>query len=346
MLILRTLCIAGAIAVIQAGIPYKEINITLVDDRTGTFETEIKGALTVVKNFYASTPVKIGTDILAKGISFIPHIGPLGAVLPVVRGALAKESDFKKALMKAIPDETQRAITENDLRDIEATMETVSRNIRYLTTENNFTDQSRVSIVHNIHDNLDKIVNKFGQEQAIYRKYPLLSSSPLFGLSMLISLYDPIEEVIVPELAKRSVFSCRFYDILNEYRPLAVRDRLERVGVSWLEGLELDKVTWLAEIQGRPFNEYGYNRTNSDEIECSKVCEKKIGYDICLRDKFDNNEYWAGSIVNFHSCVIGYMELVRFRVEQAFKDPIHLVDNTCDKLIRERPKNLTGSERL
>ncbi|XP_037048076.1 uncharacterized protein LOC119082620 [Bradysia coprophila] len=335
------------ILTVNAGIPYDQIEIKISDDGTSTFEIEIKNALTTTKNFFASDEAKILAQVGAKIVGFIPYINIVSGILPALQKVLASESDWKEILAKAIPDQTQRALAENDIRNIEAAMQTVSGNIEFLKNGDDFSSESKIAIVHIIHTELDKIVNKFTDERAIFRRYPLISVPPLFLLSSFISVFDPIKNVIVPALARLSHTSCKLSDTLKEYRSIAIRGRLEKVSVVDQLGTAFEIQNNLLELLNRPYNEYGYNQTNSGEIACqSKGCNFDPNFKYrqgCVHDSVDATEYYAGNAVVMYGCVVGYLELVRYRTERAFIDPMYLVGRTCSEAVRNRPRTVTGN---
>lgn len=334
MLLLRLLFIAAVIAVAWAirFTPFNELDVNIIDDRSGMFESIIRESLTTTKLFFARNQEKYAAIEFGRVPSYVPFVEQAVALLPVLQSALANESDWRVTLLREIPNQTQRAIAQNDMREIGALMRAIAQNVRNLSSATDFTSESKTTIVHSIHDDLDNIVNKFARTQSVFRKYPLIAVSPLFALSSLISVFDPIENALVPSLRRRSVISCKFNEILLEYRALIVQSRLSKIvvfdAIDDIYGISAKVVS----VFRRPYNEYGYNQTNSGGVACDRGCKKRIGelntLDFCVRD-IDGKEYFAGIIDSFEPCVYDYIGVVRFRVEQAIKDPIELTSNSC-----------------
>jgi len=295
------------------------------------------------KTFFATTEVGIASNAAGTVVGLVPYVGQVvGPVIPIVTGALADETDWKESFSRAIDDQTHRAIAENDVRNMEAAMQTISSNIGFLKDVSDFTSESVTSIIHSIHDDLDRLVNTFGHSSAIFRQYPLLGIKPLFAMASLIAVYKPMMNLLVPALAKRSTLSCEFKDVLFEYRPLAATDRLRKLEVVHSisdEPSRRDITRAVTNVSERPYNKDGYS-TNTDEyakgkVRCLKGCDFgcSSGH-FCFKDLLNPNqdEYFAAYGWELEGpCVVDYMELLRYRVERAFDDPVYLATKVCGK---------------
>lgn len=352
MFLFRLFCafavLTVAVCAYMPWLRYEEIDSKVIEERKETFFSEIRRSLTATRNFFARIEVKISATAAGRILAFGPYVGQAAATLPAIQDTLAVESDFKDALMRSIPDWNERVVVANDIRNMEYSMKNISRSVRLLREENRFTSQKKTTMVQTIHNSLETVISRFAHQQSIFRKYPLISIPPIFALASFLAIFDPIANALVPSFSRRTVTSCQYVETLKQYRALAVHDRLNRTEIVWIRGDNLiEKSSMMANVERRPYNQYGYNQTNSGTIQCTRGCRgKRDDLDICLEDLLDQKEFYAGIRPQMHSCIFGYMELLRHRVERVFEDPINLVNKTCTDLMRNRPKIPTGLNNL
>lgn len=324
---------------------YDDFKINLVEDRRGTFESQVRQSLTTTKNFFERPEGQHTLTLLKIGVGSVPYIGSYVApLLPMLGTALAVESDWKEPFAKTIADETRQAIAEYSIPTIEATIKTVTQNVQYLAQMNDTDSKQRdslVAIVHIINNALDEIANTFLHNSVIFRKYPLVAVKPLFALASFVAVYSPVEAAVVPTFANISLVSCKFYDTLLEYRDLVAEARVKEVkfDCSGYEGLCAAQGFAVTTQRYQP-NGYSHylsghiNRDRCDRPTCNAI--------YCLTDELNPAGYRRIYNYNMES-VYNYLALVRLRVERKFTDAIDLVNRTCIDAIRVRPRNPTGS---
>jgi len=341
MLILRIVSVVSVIVVASACDYFRKDSpdVKIIDDRKGNFESEILKSLETTKNFFAQYEVGIATDVASNVVGFVPFVGSVvGPLIPIVTGALADETDWKESFAKTITDQTHRAIALNNVHNMEAVMKTISSNINFLKGDLNFTSTSVTAIIHNIHDDISKLANTFSLSTSIFRQYPLLAVKSLFSMATLVSVFQPMQKLLVPALAQASPVTCNFKEVLLEYRTLAATDRIKQLKVEYSHNdlaSSRDLTGLIADVSRRPYNPKGYSTFAGPTIRCLIGCN--FG---CYRGKFcfkdllnpNKNEYfsvsgWGGE----SNCKLDYIELLRFRVEQEFEAPVELATNACDQ---------------
>lgn len=335
MLTFRIYCAIVAIGIVFAGIPYDEIDIRLFDNRLETFESKICDALTTTENIFNNKDVKNSVNGAVVVVSFVPYVGQVAQILPVMQDFLASESDWKESLTLAIADETQRAITENNIRSMESILQTIKNRIPLLN-RNDVPSADKRANAYIIHNEFDKMINEFDHVDAIFKEYPLLGSPPLITLALLVATFTPIANGFEPPLVENSRITCKVYNSLLEYRSLATYDRLKQLNFvknsPYYNGYQVN----LVDVMYRPYSEYGYNKTSTGLScrKCDNVYRTSSFYDrekACFKDALGTDEYNSygdGSTAWFdENCAIGYLELLRNRIEKVF--PIALMSSLC-----------------
>lgn len=317
-----------------AQIPIEEVKFNIFDTKSRNFELSVHNSLQTVKNFYARPEVETAVDTGVAIAGFVPFIAQLSAFVPIIRKNLEEETDWKIAFSQAIAHETRREITEDNIRSMYSNLNSISDKIPILdpTNETSLPLQDKKNIATILHTLIDTMINNFAQPEALYKKYPLIGVPPLIELALLVALLAPILNTLIPIIAKHPEISCKMRDILLDYRSLTIRVRLEKIST---RSYIIDDV--LQRVRNKPYNEYGYNETNSGILECDKNCEKPYfdASSVCLMDEYNVDSYYIPNYMHF-TCMENYGLLVRHRVEQVF--PVTLLNKLC----KETPKKPTG----
>ncbi|XP_031630421.1 uncharacterized protein LOC116345309 [Contarinia nasturtii] len=320
-----------------AWIPYKGINFVLTEDFPNILETRVNQSLQTTKSFFERKEVEVIGD--TRILKFVPYLAPMIAALPIAQDTIGSEYEWRRRLDRAIPDVKHRQQAEHDMRTIEMSMRTVARNIINLDPNKNFSSDSKITIVHDIHTGLCNIVSKFAQRHSIFRKYPLVGMPILLSLSSFVSLFVYMESAFVPDLARASLISCKLYKTLFEYRPITVEARLHKLEIADSMGEPIHNRQPINDVLAKSVDE-NYNQTlDNGSLRCRKGCrpfEGEYVY-VCLRDPISRTEYDCHMRHEMYGCLFGYMEYVRYRVENAFADAIQLVAKTCTDEARNQP---------
>lgn len=330
---LQLLCVASAIGLCLAKVPFKEVEFRIFDDRIETFETNVYKSLQTTKNFFAE---KEGAVILAgveKAVSLVLAVGHLSTTVPILKEALSAESDWHIAFTKTIAQETEGVVTKNNIQWMESTLQSIQDKLPLLDEKTNKDIQNRKATATILHTEIDKMINVF-ERDALFKKYPLLGAAPLIQLGLLVTVFNPLAYSLVPQVAVNPDICTKVQDVLLDYRPRAVMERFDRLSVD-------NKILFevLLNVMSRPYNKYGYNESNADAIDCDKGCSKPyfLATAKCLKDSLNSDEYYVEDYSK-PKCIYNYAELVRHRVESLF--PTDLLESICTAVKERSPTGM------
>lgn len=314
------LCIVILIGSNLATIPYDEVQLNIFDDRPRDFEFSVIESTRIVKNFFDRFDVSLA---IAGGMAVFnstPYIGNFSKIIPLVRDTLASKGEWRTIFANAILDETMHAITENELRWMKSTIKTIQTKMKLLSDENPDLD-NRKTIASIIHTDLNKMINFFDRKSSLYRKYPLLGTAPLLHLASLVATFCPIAKILIPLEAKNPQISCKMHDILNDFLPLAIATRIQKLDA------EDSIFRAITDVMSMPFNPNGYNTTNPGVIDCTKGCNDHRSYtELCLTDVYSPDKYYVSDKYT-STCINDYVALARHRIEELF--PIEQLNQLC-----------------
>lgn len=344
MFIIRLLLFSSGFVTILASIRISDLDIKIYDD--SSFEQGINDALAGAKRLK-----QMGTTLSygAKVATMVPYAS---TVVNGLSSVLSSEGEraWKEDLIKSIASEADRAIALSKIDDIKARMEVIAQHFRSLNQQH-LSDDSKRSIVHNINNDISWIIKLFTDEHSIFKRHPLLVIAPLATLASIVGTFEPIVEIFEPQFARQLFLSCKVLDILLEYRLLAVYQRLDltdlyeksSAGFYGTIGHKQPDMTFrkCAAI-ARTFNPNGYAQSNSGNIECDRQSCDDLDYDhFCFTDKVAKKHFDAGDHRQVDQCVVGYLEVARHRVEQAFVKPLELMQGACT-VDRQGQRSETG----
>lgn len=322
-------------------IPYNDIEFEFMDGFPNKVDAQVQQLVQTTKNFYLRNDIDCVTEGgTTKVINYGPYLRQIVTTLPIVQHAIGNEQDWRYTIHKTIPDAGRRSQAESDIRSMESSLRNIAYHIMNLDPNKNLTADSKAAIVTMVHESLDSMVSKFSQRSSVFRKFPLIGMPMVLAIASLISLFIPVETALVPDMDRRSLISCRLYETLVGYRPLAVESRLLKLDIIDSSGAPIHKRNPINNVLLKPFNEYGYNQTSDQSVSCRRECRATDGEHIyvCLRDPLSGTEYDCNKRFEMYNCLFSYMEYVRHRVEKSFTDPIKLLLKGCGIEARNRPR--------
>lgn len=318
-----------------AEVPYDDVKFNIFDKNPRNFEERVFQSMEIVRNFFAREEVQAAVSAGASVLSLIPYVGSIGEVLQMIQSTLAEQSDWRDEFTRTIVDETKREITESEIRWMEATIKTIQDKFILLSEENKDME-NRKTVASIIHSDLDKMINFFSLRTSLLKKYPLTGTPPLLQLASIVALFSPVAHTLIPLESKNPQISCKMLDVLVDYRPRTVHERLEK--------LHSESTLFrnaLARVRSKPYNANGYNKSNV--MEChSKGCKKPYfsAVAVCLKDDFGDDELYLENYMN-PQCWEDYASYVRHRVEEMF--PVHAMELVC---IDRKSRAPTGKPNL
>lgn len=240
---------------------------------------------------------------------------------------MAAQSDWRDAFTRTIVDGTKREIAESELRTIVAKMKTIKTKFPLLNDDTNPDLHSRRTTASIIHTALDEIIEIFEYDKSLMKEYPLVSVPILVDVAALIAFFSPVIRTLNPVESETPQLSCKMLDVLIDYRPRLVYERLNKLKAPWMENV-------LVKVRAKPYSPTGYNQTNT--MRChSKGCEKPwfSAFAGCLKDEFGDDELYT----IYQGCWEDYASYVRHSVEEIF--PVEALESVC---INQEPRKPTG----
>lgn len=297
------LCIVPLFVPSCAKITYDEAKFQIFHKKATHFESEILKSLQTTRNFFAqpefASAVLLG---LAAG-TFFPPLAPTAGIVFVIRALLAQESDWRGVFSEAIARETNRAIAVYAVDSMASKMKTISKKLNIMN--DNSTDiQDRKIMTYFVHSEIENMLNFFDGSHSIFKRFPLIATPLLIELAQLIAFFDPVAKAILKKHVKNADLSCLMHNILLDYRPRFVNDRMEKVHSVSRRVPEL-----LSFAMEGAYYPHGYSITIPPSFNC-KRCSAKSKH--CLNDDFGDTYDISESPL----CVKDYALFVRHRVEE------------------------------
>lgn len=110
---------------IRAEIPYDEVEASIFDSQTKDFEQNVLNSTEITKDFFDREDVSLAIATGMVALEYLPYIGELARLIPLMRNTLEDRSEWRGAFTKAIAQETLRTIAESEVRWIESEMQTI-----------------------------------------------------------------------------------------------------------------------------------------------------------------------------------------------------------------------------
>lgn len=361
------LCFVLIFELSSADLLFEDVEFDIFDNRKTDFEANVLNSLKITKNFFGSKEGKCVLAAGAKAVNLIPYVKTLSALLPKIGDLLAEQSDWKRAFIQALSEETNRAITLNQIVWIESELQTIHDLIPLLDEKKQPDLENRKSNAQYIQNQINTMMNYFDHRAGLFKKYPLITSPLLISLIEIIAIFTPIANSLIPIEAKHLQLTCKARDVLMAFRSRAIYERTKQLNLEYLYN------QYVMDALKQPFNEYGYNDTNPGTLHCDGGCEKPYPptycngvcrqfrnernckraqcnhyemdqHSYCVVDGFGRNKFSHDNIINIKKplseqafpCVSEYVGLVRHRVEDMF--PVSFLNKMCDR----RPRNQTG----
>lgn len=179
----------------------------------------IEESITIVKTFInvAATTTAAAVGVIA------PVAGALVSLIPIIMDLLTPKSTV-----------SNNDIVANEIAHIRATIETIKTETKQL--QNDMVNiQQKTSILHGMYRDIDKWVNYLAEPNCAFRSKPLIAIDPLAAIAPLITIFDTFKHISEPETAYGENITTKFRQVLNQYKSLAVKNRLQRVEFGYMK---------------------------------------------------------------------------------------------------------------
>lgn len=304
----------------------KNIGILYAKQHQEALDEKIFESLQTTKNFFADETTKLALQSLTIGAQFIPvpFLGTLVGLMSNFAGILEQETKWKTQFAKEISDQTDKKFASYNVDTMDTFLITDRQLIKSLnkTIQGGNYDKIKgemISTADNIHKDFLNMINGFTKPNSKFKHHPLIGSSILIALSLMVSVFEPIA---IPFIAKASnlKLSCMIRDGMIDYLPFMVEDRLAKLNTNFIE---------LTKVRNKPYNQNGYDELSY--LDCTnETCRA-----TCIKDEYSAKDLQRN--VKESNCEINYALHLRHLVEKMF--PIKLLQERCDQKLGDSTGN-------
>lgn len=323
------------ISLSSAQIPFDNVNANSFTSQNGmTIETNIADSMKTTKNFFASglfkkilsagmKITKIGRKTVTAGLKIVPLVDHLLKFTRALTNILASETEWPGTFEQEMDKKIREIIANERVNSMKSTLGTISSLIE--TLKDSPIEDPDVTIPVNVLllTLLDTMLNDFDQYNSLFKRFALVGAPILIELSLIVAIFEPIAKIIIPNKIGRFKLSCKARDLLIDYRPFVLSNRLEKLNTN---------LEFMASVKNAPYNSKGYITTNT--LLCEENCSEKRGKDgLCLADEFGAKKYSVHSKAELTNCRIGYGQHVRHLLEENF--PFEELEAVCGEKAKE-----------
>lgn len=271
---------------------------------------------------------KLSESLDLEFLSEVPVLSEILAVAPIVKrifgGNDDVESVWKQNLVKNIPEISEKVVAKDAINHVSSKVAMVTQNIEF-AKRTGFSGASLVYLDHTMDDDLDYIVNYIGNDDGVFRKYPLQSINPILGVSTLVSLYYSLAS---GEESPNTQLLNKTRQLINDFGVLGSAARIDRLknygGNSYKRLFERVKAT--------PYTEVDF-LNDSKRILCAPSPDLTVGQ--CLEDDLNAERRICSESFDRTECFEGYAKYVKYRFEQAYKLSFANILKLLDKVDRK-----------
>lgn len=208
---------------------YNEIDVKLFSENDETFESKMRKVMEESNRFLLQDKIIDGISNIAG--SFSDTIDRVTQVLQFLKELSSIDNELINTLIKEIPIEIERSNVRQDIINMQARISTILFNINYLNGSIEMENGYKKAIIHDMHNDLLYMVNIFDHHHSGFRKHPLLAVPFLFSLSPIVAVYNRLEASLNPQLANESIIGCKIQQVLKEYQPITIINRLTKIQI-------------------------------------------------------------------------------------------------------------------
>lgn len=313
-----------------AQISYDNVKANSFTAQNGmTIESNIAESLKTTKNVFASnifksivnagiTITKIGRNTVTAGLKIAPIVNQLMKVTRALTQILASETEWQGTFEHEMDKKIRELIASERVNSMKSTMGTVTSFIETLK-DSSIEDPETISVNVLLLSTFDSLLNQFDQYNSLLKRFALVGAPILIQLSLMVAIFEPIAKTIIPNKINQFKLSCKARDLLFDYRPFVLSNRLEKLNTN---------LEFMVSVKNAPYNSNGYNQTNM--LFCEEGCpENREKNGLCLTDKFGEKKYSVNSKTELTNCRIGYGQHIRHLLEKTF--PFEELSRICEE---------------
>lgn len=323
-----------AYKLVWADVPFDKINFPIFDHQLKDFETKTSQSLKTVEQFFASDDGIVNGDKTITDMVLFVRL--LAALLKVNENLLKPESDWIMEFNETI-NESDRDMAHMKFILIDSTLQTIRKKFLRLDEQIQPNSAIRKSNAIFIYSNLRTLLNYFDENDSIYKDYALDSAPLLINLALIVAVFTPLANTLIPTEPENIQLACKVKDLLVNYRTRAIFLRAQQ-----LNSIDMHYKLVAAQL-ARPYDPMGYTDDKPATLHCNAGCSTS-GYfakKTCLVDRFGDGKYYFPYWTNrthfnvVYECISEYAGLLRYRTEKMF--PVELMDKLCTNPISRTP---------
>lgn len=214
------------------------------------------------------------------------------------------------------------SILANEIVHIRAAITTIGTGAQNLQNSSQ-SIQYKASSLRDMYSKVDEWVNYFAETNCVFRKRPLIAIAPLAAIAPLTTIFNTFKNISEPETVYLENITTKFRGVLDQYKKLAVKYRLQAVK-SYSVSSSL--FSWAS----RDFNlsEFIDNLANEREISLPNGRWPYIPISIDDCDPADTGYYIADPFQDEVYCTLEngedtaklYLELLDCKVNRVFNE--------------------------
>lgn len=312
----------------SAQIPFDNVKANSFTSQNGmTIETNIAESMKTTKNFFASGMfkkilaagikiTKVGRKTVKTALTMVPVLNNLLKITRALTNILASETEWPGTFEQEMDKKIRGIIANERVNSMKSTLGTISSLIETLK-DSPIDDPESIPVNVLLLSLLDTMLNEFDHYNSLFKRFALVGAPILIELSLIVAIFEPIAKIVIPSKIDRFKLSCKARDLLIDYRPFVLSNRLEKLNTN---------LEFMISVKNAPYNPKGYNTMNV--LLCEENCsEKREKNGLCLVDEFGAKNYSTKSKTELTNCRIGYGQHIRHLLETSF--PSEELDAVC-----------------
>lgn len=339
-----------SLTVTFASIPYDNFTekINIYDENTDTFEYQIQKSLEVTKNIFATNEFKQAIEI----VGVIPYVSEISGALTLLSSTLSVQSEWQTNFAKTFIDVTEKTVANDAIVTLKASLDNIQNKFVLLNTTKADKDglAGRAQYIKIIENSFGEIIGRFADRKNIFRKHTLLVVPHMLATAKLVAIWSIYAKDYDEHSFNNTVIFCQLKRVLNEYRSLAVFQRVKRLNQFGKSSTKLNLEGFMYEYwRGGSSDRFYQSQPKlvkpNGVVECEIGCaasKLETDDDYCIEDPLDKRELFAGRHDSVDKCIASYAEFLKFRVEEPFNNAITSMNRYCTKQPRNKTEIPTG----
>lgn len=320
-------CLVLAFQSTWANIPFEQVKFHIFDKQMTPIELKTLNTVNSITDFFSSEAVK--SELNGDLKTVVPYSIYLDILLKINEELLNSKSDWLMDFKRSIDNGIDSNMAQARFNLMESVVQAIHEKIPRLDETNQLSLAIRKSKARYVHSNLESLIDYFAENGGIFKQFPFISAPLLINVALMIAVFTPIGNQLIPDEVKDLQLACKAKDALEFYRNRVVFLRANR-----LNSMDL-YYEHMAPVLTQTYNSSGYDERNSGIFQCKPGCRDDHKA-WCLVDEFGDVEYDLKTVVMV-DCISEYVGLVRHRTEKLF--PVEVLDNLC---VDRKPRKPTG----